>query len=91
MEDRKNNCGLLILFTFIFGLLLGLLISPDSGEKNRLKLKYKTDDLVDSFKSSVKKFLQYLHGLNLDGSQDKEGEKIIKETIDKADQIMNEI
>lgn len=91
MEDRKNNCGLLILFTFVFGVLLGLLVSPESGEKNRLKLKYKTNDLVDSFKSSIKKFLQYLHGLNLDNSQNKEGEQIIKETIDKADQIMNEI
>jgi gas vesicle protein len=91
MEDRKNNCGLLILFTFVFGVLLGLLVSPDSGEKNRLKLKYKTGDLVDSFKSSIKKFLKYLHGLNLEDSSDEEGEKIIKETIDKADQIMNEI
>lgn len=91
MEDRKNNCGLLILFTFVLGVLLGLLVSPDSGEKNRLKLKYKTGDLVDSFKSSIKKFLKYLHGLNLEDSRDEEGEKIIKETIDKANQIMNEI
>ena len=91
MEDRKNNCGLLILFTFVFGVLLGLLVSPDSGEKNRLKLKYKTSDLLDSFKSSVKKFLSYINGLNLDSFKDKEGEEIIKETIDKADQIMNEI
>lgn len=91
MEDRKNNCGLLILFTFVFGVLLGLLVSPDSGEKNRLKLRYKTGDLVDSFKSSIKKILKYLHGLNLEDSRDEEGEKIIKETIDKANQIMNEI
>lgn len=91
MEDRRSNNSLLILFTFIFGVLLGILISPDSGEKNRLKLRYKADDLVDSFKNSMNKFLRYIKGLDLDRDQDKEGEKIIKETIDKADQIMNEI
>ena len=57
MEDRKNNCGLLILFTFVFGVLLGLLVSPESGEKNRLKLKYKTNDLVDSLAKHTAKIL----------------------------------
>lgn len=91
MEDRKNCCGLMVLLTFVFGVILGILISPDSGSKNRSKLKYRMDNLVDGFKSSMDKFLNYIKGLNLDCNQDKEGEKIVKETIDKADQIMNEI
>ena len=63
MEDRKNNCGLLILFTFVFGVLLGLLVSPESGEKNRLKLKYKTNELKEvgivQFMDSVKRLQTY--------------------------------
>lgn len=49
------------------------------------------DNLVDGFQKSMEKFLNYVKSLNLDCKQHKEGESIVKETIDKADQIMNEI
>ena len=89
MEDKKNN-GLIILFTFLFGILIGILISPESGMNTRSKVKYKFNDLLSSFKSSMEKILDYLKGAKL-SEGDQEGEKIVRETIDKADQIMNEI
>ncbi|MDR2401989.1 MAG: hypothetical protein LBD32_00785 [Cytophagales bacterium] len=91
MEDRKNGCSLVLLLSFVFGVLLGICVSPDSGSNNRSKLKYRMGNLVDNFKASVDKFLNYIKSLNLDASQDKEGERIVKETMDKADQIMSEI
>ena len=89
MEDKKNN-GLIILFTFLFGILIGILISPESGMNTRSKVKYKFNDLLSSFKSSMEKILDYLKVAKL-SEGDQEGEKIVRETIDKADQIMNEI
>ena len=91
MEDRKNTCGLMLLLTFVLGVLLGIFVSPDSGSNNRSKLKYRMDSLLGGFKDSMDKFLKYIKSLNLDSNKDKEGEKIVKDTIDKADQIMNEI
>lgn len=90
MEDKKNNTGLIILFTFLFGILIGVLISPESGSTTRSKIKYKFNDLLGNFKLSMEKFLDYLKKIKVSDC-DQEGEKIVRETIDKADQIMNEI
>lgn len=80
-------------FAFLMGILtggiLGILYAPDKGTNTRDKLTFQLDKLKKQLESFINDFID---GKDImDNEAKEEGEKIVKEAKDKAEQLLGDV
>ena len=87
---NNSNSFLAFLAGAATGAVLGILYAPDKGKNTRDKLSYQLDKYRE-------KLMEYLEELSKEASDENisaaksEGQKVIKETKEKAETLLTEV
>ena len=87
--NRGNNSIFAFLVGAATGAALGVLFAPDKGKNTRDKLSFRLAKYKEKLEELTKEVVEGKTEVSSEAKT--EGEKIVKETTDKAESLLNDV